>query len=259
MELEIDKLSLMIEGKKIIEKIKAQVFKGEFIGLIGPNGSGKSTLLKTIYRVLKPQAGLIKLDQQKLQDLSFQASAKKMAVVRQLNNFNFDFTVEEIVMMGRSPHKGMLEVESEQDYKIIYNALAKVNLVDYAARSFATLSGGEKQRVLIARALAQETELLILDEPTNHLDIRYKLQILDLIKSLKKEVLAAIHDLNLAVSYCDRIYVMKAGKIFAEGKPKTIITEDLLREVYQVEAKIIEDPETKKINIIYRSQVKNDN
>lgn len=259
MELEIDKLSLMIEGQKIIEKIKAQVSKGEFIGLIGPNGSGKSTLLKTIYRVLKPQAGLIKLDQQKLKDLSFQASAKKMAVVRQLNNFNFDFTVEEIVMMGRSPHKGMLEVESEQDYKIIYNALAKVNLVDYAARSFSTLSGGEKQRVLIARALAQETELLILDEPTNHLDIRYKLQILDLIKSLKKEVLAAIHDLNLAVSYCDRIYVMKAGKIFAEGKPKTIITEDLLREVYQVEAKIIEDPETKKINIIYRSQVKNDN
>lgn len=254
MKLKTTNLSLSLGGKKIIEDINTAVAKGEFVGIIGPNGSGKSTLLKNIYRVLKADRGLIYLDGKNLAAQSLKESAKKMAVVKQFNNFNFDFTVEEIVMMGRSPHKKMLEFENSDDFQLIYESLKKVSMLEYAGRSFSTLSGGEKQRVLLARALAQKTDLLILDEPTNHLDIRYKLEILDLIKSLGTEVLAAIHDLNLAVSYCDRIYVMNEGRIVAQGNPNRVINEELLKEVYQVETRVSKNPETGHLNIIYLAE-----
>ncbi|RAK10586.1 iron complex transport system ATP-binding protein [Halanaerobium saccharolyticum] len=251
MRLKTNNVSIELGGRNILEDININVAQGEFVGLIGPNGSGKSTLLKNIYRVLKADTGLIYLDEDNLARQPLKVTAKKMAVVKQFNNFSFDFRVEEIVMMGRAPHKSMFEFENINDYQVIYDSLEKVNMLEYAKRSFSTLSGGEKQRVLLARALAQRTDFLVLDEPTNHLDIRYKLEILDLIKSLDMEVLAAIHDLNLAVSYCDRIYVMKEGKIVAEGNPGQVISEELLKEVYQIEARVRKDTETGQLSIIY--------
>ncbi|SHK02373.1 ABC transporter ATP-binding protein [Paramaledivibacter caminithermalis] len=251
MNMIANNISVILNGNHILKGITSKVHKGEFVGLIGPNGSGKSTLLKTIYRAIKPKAGWITLDEKKIFDIPLKETAKQMAVVRQFNNFNFDFSVEEIVMMGRAPHKKMLELDNVKDYEIVYEALKKVDMQDYAKRSFSTLSGGEKQRIMVARALAQKAKFLILDEPTNHLDIKYQLQLLDLIKSLGLEVFAALHDLNLAAMYCNRIYVIKEGKIVAEGKPKEVITEKLLKEVFEVNAEIRQHSLTGQLNIIY--------
>lgn len=140
--------------------------------------------------------------------------------------------------MGRSPHKKMLEQDNEQDYKIAREMLEKVDMLNYAKRSFSTLSGGEKQRVLLARTLAQQVKLLILDEPTNHLDIKYQIQILNLVKSLKTTAVVALHDLNLAAAYCDKLYVMHNGNVVANGEPKDILTSQLIKEVYEVDCKI---------------------
>ncbi|WP_425445891.1 ABC transporter ATP-binding protein [Dethiothermospora halolimnae] len=251
MELKTNNISVTISGNHILKEVEANVNRGEFVGLIGPNGSGKSTLLKTIYRVIKPDAGLITLDEREIVNIPLKETAKQLAVVRQFNNFNFDFKVEEIVMMGRAPHKKMLEFDSVKDYEIVYESLKKVDMEDYGKRNFSTLSGGEKQRIMVARALAQRAKFLVLDEPTNHLDVKYQLQLLDLIKSLGLEVLAALHDLNLAVMYCDRIYVIKEGKIVTEGKPKEIITEKLLKEVFEVNAEVKKHPKTGQLNIMY--------
>ncbi|MEF2630460.1 ABC transporter ATP-binding protein, partial [Megamonas funiformis] len=150
----------------------------------------------------------------------------------------FDFKVLDVVLMGRSPHKKILERDNEIDYKIARNALEKVGLKDFVERNFTTLSGGEQQRVILARALTQETESLILDEPTNHLDIKYQLQIMDIVKSLNLTVIAAIHDLNIAAMYCDRLVALKDGQIVGAGKPKDLLTEKFIKDLYEVDTKI---------------------
>lgn len=208
------------------------------MGLIGPNGSGKSTLLKTIYRICKPKSGVIYLDGKNLLTMPIKDMACELGVVSQFNHIAFDIKVEDMVLMGRSPHKKMLEQDNEQDYKIAREMLEKVDMLNYAKRSFSTLSGGEKQRVLLARTLAQQVKLLILDEPTNHLDIKYQIQILNLVKSLKTTAVVALHDLNLAAAYCDKLYVMHNGNVVANGEPKDILTSQLIKEVYEVDCKI---------------------
>ena len=140
--------------------------------------------------------------------------------------------------MGRTPHKKMLEQDNENDYRIVREMLEKVDMLNYAKRNFSTLSGGEKQRVLLARALAQQVELIILDEPTNHLDIKYQIEILNLVKSLGITVVAALHDLNLAAAYCDRLYVMNKGNIVSSGTPKEVLTTKLIKEVYEVDCTV---------------------
>ena len=143
--------------------------------------------------------------------------------------------------MGRSPHKKALERDNAEDYAIVAEALKKVGMADFAARSFSTLSGGEQQRVILARALAQQTPCLILDEPTNHLDITHQLQLLKIVKQLDVTVISAIHDLNIAAMFCDRLYVLKNGEIVAEGTPREVLTRKLIREIYEVESDIVED------------------
>ncbi|WP_330362593.1 ABC transporter ATP-binding protein [[Clostridium] dakarense] len=175
-----------------------------------------------------------------------------MAVVSQHNYYDFDFSVKEIVLMGRSPHKKMMERDSENDYKIMYESLDKVNMLDFKDRIFSTLSGGEQQRIILARALAQKTSCLILDEPTNHLDIKYQLQLMDIVKNLNIEVIAAIHDLNIAAMYCDKIYVLKNGEIVKYGTPKEVLTKKLIKKVYEVDAIVNEDSETGLINILFK-------
>ncbi|MBU5673138.1 ABC transporter ATP-binding protein [Paenibacillus brevis] len=251
MNVKVEELSFSIHEKKLIEAISLELRDGEFVGLIGPNGSGKSTLLKNMYRVLKPEQGEIFLNGQDLFRLTQKETARQIAVVSQESNPAFDFTVMDIVMMGRAPHKRMLETDSARDYEIASLALRRVGMGHAAASSFSTLSGGEKQRVLIARALAQEAEFLILDEPTNHLDIRYQLQMMELVKTLKLTSFAALHDLNIAACYCDRIYMLEKGRIIASGSPDEVLRPKLLERVYGVKTQIFRHPTTGKPSIVY--------
>ena len=187
-----------LNGNHILKGVSLQAGDRELVGVIGPNGSGKSTLLKCIYRVLQPTGGAVYLDGKPLSAHTFRESARKVAVVAQHNYYNFDFSVRDVVLMGRSPHKRALERDNAGDFRIVEEALEKVGMLGFANRSFSTLSGGEQQRVILARALAQQTPCLILDEPTNHLDIKYQLQLMDLVRGLDRTVIAAVHDLNIA-------------------------------------------------------------
>ena len=213
----------------------------EMVGVIGPNGSGKSTLLKCIYRILRPSGGAVKLDGKALLDYTTKESARKLAVVAQHNYYNFDFSVQDVVLMGRAPHKRALDRDNAEDYQIVSQALETVGMTDFTHRSFATLSGGEQQRVILARALAQQTPCLILDEPTNHLDIKYQLQLLDLVRGLNRTVITAVHDLNIAAMYCDRLYALKDGQIVGQGTPQELLTPAFIRDVYEVDAEVFRD------------------
>ena len=206
MKLEVRSLRAAPGGREILHGIDLEAHSGQMVGLIGPNGSGKSTLLRCICRALQPTGGAVLLDGSGLEQMNLRQSAQKMAVVAQHNAYAFDFTVEELVLLGRTPHKRPLERDTSADRRIAAQALAQVGLAGFGPRSYATLSGGEQQRVILARALAQQTPCLLLDEPTNHLDIKYQLDMLDLVRGLGRTVLAALHDLNLAAAYCDWLY-----------------------------------------------------
>ena len=207
MNIKTENINVTLEKNNILKGINIEVDNKEFVGIIGPNGSGKSTLLKCIYRILKPSEGVIKLDGIDMKNISIKESSKKLSVLSQHNNYNFDFTVKEIVLMGRAPYKKFMERDNKEDYDIVNDALEKIDMLEFKDRSFQSLSGGEQQRVILARALAQKPQCLILDEPTNHLDIKYQLQLMRIVKSLNIEVIAAIHDLNIAAMYFDKIYV----------------------------------------------------
>ena len=181
MRLDVDGVSWSVGAQRIVDDIHLRARSGEFTGLIGPNGSGKSSLLRLIYRIYKPDTGAIRLDERDIWMISSKEVARNAAVVAQERASDFDFTVSEIVMMGRSPHKGLFHSDTTEDDLIVCDALASVGMLSFSQRSFHTLSGGEKQRVLIARAVAQRAKVLILDEPTNHLDIRYQFEIMDLV------------------------------------------------------------------------------
>lgn len=251
MELEVSGLYSTIGKKDILKDINLFVENKEIVGIIGPNGSGKSTLLKNIYRVLKPNKGEIKINKEDINVISYKETAKEMAVVSQHNEQDFDFTVFDMVLLGRTPHKKFLESNNEKDYEIVDQVLDKVDMLKFKDRSFNTLSGGEKQRIVLARALAQETNCLILDEPTNHLDIKYQFQFMNIAKDLGITIIAAIHDLNIASLYCDRIYALKDGEVVASGKSKELITEELIFDLYDVKAKILKDDDG-SLNIIYK-------
>lgn len=246
MHLHAEHVSWSVATQHIVDSVTLSAADGEFVGLLGPNGSGKSSLLRTIYRLLKPQAGAILLDDDNVWQLSGREVARRMAVVTQEHTGDFDFSVFEIVLMGRNPHKGMFDRDTDNDFQLVQEALHRVDMASFAQRSFLTLSGGEKQRVLIARALVQQARFLVLDEPTNHLDIHYQLSILELVRQVGVTTIAALHDLNLAAYYCDRLYVLKQGQVVESGTPEQVLRPDLIREVYGVEAEIRIHPLTGK-------------
>lgn len=249
MNIKSENINVTLEKNNILKGINIEVDNKEVVGIIGPNGSGKSTFLKCIYRVLKPNDGAILLDNVDIKDMSVKESSKRLAVLSQHNNYNFDFTVKDIVLMGRSPHKKFMERDNEEDYDIVNEALKKVDMFEFKDRFFQSLSGGEQQRVILARALAQQPKCLILDEPTNHLDIKYQLQLMRIVKGLGIEVIAAIHDLNIAAMYCDKIYVLKEGEIIKYGKPKDVLTKEIIKDVYEVDAEVIVNED--RVNIYY--------
>ena len=249
--LTIEDLSVKLGKKTIIQDLSLSMQTNQFVGIIGANGSGKSTLLKTIYKGLAPEAGRIIFNDLDLLKTAPKKVAKKMSVVGQFNELSFDFSVFQMVLLGRTPHKKLLESDSKEDYAIVEQALHEMGLTEYRNESYLSLSGGEKQRVILARALAQQPEFLILDEPTNHLDIRYQLELMESVKKLKIGVLAALHDLDLAASYCDYLYAMKNGQILAAGKPEEVLTEALIEEIYGVKCKIYRNPITDQLAFHY--------
>ena len=253
MNIQTDNIQVSFGPKTILQDISLDIRNKEFVGIIGPNGSGKSTFLKCLYRVLQPNHGKIFFDGTEMSSLSHRDTALKMAVVAQHSTVNFDFSVLEMVLMGRSPYKGLLDRDQIDDYEIARHALAQVGLSDFESRNFNTLSGGEQQRVILARALAQRTECLVLDEPTNHLDIKYQLELMTIVKRLDATVVSAIHDLNLAAIYCDRLIALKDGSVVCTGTPHEVLTEDTIRHIYGVSATVQTLPNG-RLNIIYNME-----
>lgn len=251
MKLQVENLNFSLNEKHIIEDMNLHVLEGQFVGIIGPNGSGKSTLLKNIYRALKPDSGVVFLDGEDIFKMNPKKTAQQVGVVGQENVIPFDFKVEEIIAMGRSPYKGFFDGDSTKDKEIVANAIKQIGMTDMEKQNYINLSGGEKQRVLLGRVLAQQTNLLLLDEPTNHLDIQHQLQIFDLIKGLGVTVLSAIHDLNLAALYCDRLYVVKDGRILKAGTPEEVLSPESIYEIYGVRSDVTIHPVTKKVAITY--------
>ena len=228
MKIQIADLSAQYGEKRVLDGVTVTFPAHRLTGLIGPNGSGKSTLLKCIYRVLKPSGGCIRLGE----------SAKETAVLAQHHGHGFDFSVRDVVLMGRTPYKGITEGDNAEDIAIARRSMDETGVLSMERDSFSWLSGGEQQRVMLARALTQETPCLILDEPTNHLDITYQLQIMDLISARGLTVVAAIHDLNIAAMYCDRIVALQRGKIIAEGTPAEVLTPELIGDLYRIRAAV---------------------
>lgn len=232
-------LSFSVDQEELIHRITLDIPEGSFVGLIGPNGCGKSTLLKTIYRVNKASEGTVYIKNEEMSSVSNREIAKKMAVVTQENDISFDFSVMEMMMIGRYAHRSTFANRDKGDEEICREALASVGMLEFQERSFLSLSGGEKQRVLIASAFARKSELIILDEPTNHLDIGYQFLILDIMKKHEgTTIFTSVHDMNMALRYCDYVIAMNKGKIAAVGDPHEVITEKLMHDLFKVRTKI---------------------
>lgn len=252
MKITVNHLATSYNNTPILKDVSFEAAHGRFLGIIGPNGSGKSTLLKCIYRLQGIDEGEILLDDVPLSEIPLKESAKKMAVVSQINDLNFDFTAMELVLLGRSPYKSFFESDTKEDYAMAREALAEVGLLHKENHLLSQMSGGEKQRLILARALVQNTKTYLLDEPTNHLDIRHQLDLLALMKKREVTVLAALHDLNLASLYCDDLLALKDGRVVACGDTREVLTKELIRELYGVEAEIEDHVEGRQIRFLPR-------
>jgi iron complex transport system ATP-binding protein len=257
MQLQASGLHWQVAAAHIVRDVSLHVGRGEFVGLLGPNGSGKSTLLRMIYRILKPVAGSVLQQGRDVWRSSARENARAMAVLAQENGSEFALSVQDVVLMGRIPHQAAWAAwagDSQEDLDIVAQALQRVDAHHLAQRMFATLSGGEKQRVLMARALAQQAPMLVLDEPTNHLDVRHQFELMNLIRSLGLTTLAALHELQMAAHYCDRIYLLQGGALVAQGTPAQVLTEETIAQVYGVRALVSTSPRTGKLLIEYLPQ-----
>jgi iron complex transport system ATP-binding protein len=242
--LTVQSVSVVAGGRTLVDRVSLRVDPGEVVGLVGPNGAGKSTLLRTVYRALRPTSGRVLLEGEDVSRMSGKCLARRLAAVLQESAGEFELTVYEVVAMGRTPHKRAFEGDDAGDRGIVMSALAGLGAADLVHAPFSRLSGGEKQRVLIARALAQCAGTMVLDEPTNHLDLRHQLDTLRLVRELGVTALVALHDLNLAAVFCDRICVMADGRLVAAGTPAQVLTKELLAEVYRVDADVLMHPRT---------------
>jgi iron complex transport system ATP-binding protein len=233
------------DGREVLRGLDLRVERGEFLGVLGPNGSGKSTLLRALTGVLPLGTGEVSLLGLRVRRSSRRAIAQRVGVVPQAAGVPFEFTVREVVAMGRTPHITRLHGESDHDRQAIEAALVRTDTADLRDRLVSELSGGEAQRVIIARALAQEPELLLLDEPTAFLDLSHQMEVFELLRRLNREaaltVLCVSHDVSLAAAYCDRLVLLRAGMIAADGPPDAVVTADLIRAVYGAEVLVDHD------------------
>ncbi len=230
-------LSYGVNGKTIVDDVTFEIKRNEFLGIIGPNGAGKSTLLRLLARIINPAAGHILLDGEDISGYEAKELYKKISFLPQTSYFDFPLSVLEVVLTGRYPYLGIFESESKEDMKRAEDCLSLVDLEGFSRRKVTTLSGGEQQRVSIARVLAQETDFIFLDEPSSHLDIHHKLALMELLGLLAQEgkgVVAVLHDLDLASRFCERILVLENGQIAALGEPSRVLSEELLSSVFKV-------------------------
>ena len=244
--IEIRSISFRYHQDWVLQDVSFRIEKGEFIGVIGPNGSGKTSLLKILCRLLTPQRGQVFYGEVSLMEMERAEIAKKIAVVPQETHTLFPFRVMEMVLMGRSPYLGHLMFESKKDLEIARKALEWTDTLPFSERSIDELSGGERKRVFIARALAQEPEVILLDEPTATLDIHHQIDFLQRILDLNRErgltIIMASHDMNLASEFCDRLILLSTGKIDQIGTPREVITKENIERVYGCDVWVDQNP-----------------
>ena len=240
-------LSFSVDAQRLLDSVDLRAESGQFVGLIGPNGAGKTTLLRSISNVLGYQEGTVHLLGEDLDDLPAREVAEILALVPQIAPYTQGFTAFELVLMGRYPHLGRFQVEGKEDDRIAKRAMRLTETDSFAARTLETLSGGERQRVFLARAVAQQPRVLLLDEPTSNLDILHQLKILTLVRQLVDgglTAVAAIHDLNLAARFCDRLVLLAEGQVLTEGAPQEVLTPDTIETAFSVHAAVHRDPAT---------------
>jgi len=251
--LSVKNLSFSYNSKYILDNISFNIRKGSFVSILGPNGAGKSTLINIISKVLKDFKGSVSIEGKDLKLMTSREVAQNMAVVPQYTNPSFGFTVEEMVMMGRHPYISRFGGEGPEDYRVVREVMKKTSITQFANRRFTQLSGGEKQRVVIAQALAQESPILLLDEPTSHLDINFQIELMNLFSRLNREegktIVGVSHDINLAIQNSSQIMLLKDGSIFGFDEPEKIINRQNLKSVFHSDIFVGKNPVTQKIYV----------
>ena len=261
--LTIEKLTTGYNGKTILHEISLNIAQGSVVALISPNGSGKTTLIRTISGILPPQSGGMQYRGHDLAKMSVQEHSRLIAVVPQFRAMPPAFTVYEVVALGRTPYLNWLGITSGPDHQIVNEAIAQTGLTEMADRNTSDLSGGEQQRVLLARALAQQTPVLLMDEPTAHLDLQYQVSFMENVHRLahpseqeldngfeKRAVLVAIHDLNLLTRYADQVALLVGGRLVALGTPAEVLKPEILSEAYHLPLTTLQDPKTGRFAVI---------
>ncbi|WP_193336124.1 ABC transporter ATP-binding protein [Devosia beringensis] len=251
MTIKADRISWAAGKTVIVDDVSIAAEPGKMLGLLGPNGSGKSSLLRLLVGLRKPDSGKVTLDGEPIGQVSRRRLARRVALVEQHATTDASVTVLDVVRLGRTPHRSALSPWTSADDAAVEAALDRVGLAARRGQYWQTLSGGERQRVHIARALAQMPSEIVLDEPTNHLDIQHQIDILRLVNALPVTSIVALHDLNHAAMFCDRLAVMDKGRIVAEGTPEAVLSEQLLRDVFRIEARIEPSPYHGKLHIHY--------
>ncbi|MEO3764075.1 ABC transporter ATP-binding protein [Streptomyces sp. B8F3] len=251
MDLTLDGLTVTVDGRSLVRELSLDVASGRVVGLVGPNGSGKSTALKCVYRALRPSAGTVWVGRDDLTRLPIRRSAQLVAATTQDGAVELDFTVEEVVALGRAPHLRGNRPLGSRERELCERAMEQLDIRHLARRGILSLSGGERQRVLLARALVQEPKILVLDEPTNHLDARHQVDLLSHLRGAGLTVLVVLHDLNLAALACDRIGVLSDGRLTAVGPPADVFTAELVADVFGVTATVVPHPLTGAPQLLY--------
>jgi len=252
--LKLDKINFSYGTARVLQDINLSVSRGEFIAIIGPNGAGKSTLIKLIDRILPADSGQIQLDGRPLPAISHKELARTIAYLPQETNFAFSYTVREVILMGRFPYQKGVRAYNAEDFKVVQEMISLMEIERFSSRHFNELSGGEKQRVMIASALAQNPSIILLDEPTSALDLHHQIAIYQILKKLKEEknltVFVVTHDINLAAQFCDRVVLMGEGRLIRDGIPEEVLQFQLLQDTFGVKVYIDINPLTKSLYIL---------
>jgi iron complex transport system ATP-binding protein len=245
--IRVEDVSVALGDTEILEAVSMAVDEGEFVGLVGPNGAGKTTLLRCFSGILSPDEGVVTVDGDAVAGLGARESSRRIAVVPQDTSLAFDFSVRDVVAMGRTPHRGRFDRATSEDRDVVDRAMARTEVAQFADKSITAVSGGERQRVVLARALAQAAPVLVLDEPTASLDVNHQVRTLDLVADLVDDgrtAVAAIHDLSLAARYCDRLVLLADGGVVAAGLPERVLERSTVADAFDADAAVVDDPVT---------------
>ena len=244
--ISLKQISFSYRSQVVLKDITLEIPRQSLLALIGPNGGGKTTLLRVMSKALKPQHGTVLLDGRALESHSARGLAQKLAVISSEQHFEFPFSVTDVVAMGRFPHLNRLERMSDRDWKIVHEAMERTSVLDFRNRSISQLSSGEKQRVLIARAIAQQPSILMLDEPNAHLDINHQIAVFNLLQTLNRQhqmtVIVVLHDLSAAAAFCETMVLLHRGQIVRTGTPREVITAELIQQTYGAEVAVFPSP-----------------